>query len=173
MFIFEDINAVLARDPAARNHLEVFLCYPGLHAVWCHRVFHWLWNHHLKLLARIGSYWIRCLTGVEIHPAATIGKRFFIDHGMGVVIGETTVIGNDVTIYQQVTLGGTGKKPEKRHPTLADKVVVGAGAKILGDITIGQSSQIGAGSVVVRDVPPDCTVVGIPGKVVIQEGCRI
>jgi len=173
MGVREDIKAVLERDPAARNPVEVFLCYPGLHAVWAHRVNHRLWRMGLKTLARLGSHISRFWTGIEIHPAAQIGRRFFIDHGMGVVIGETTVIGDDVTIYQHVTLGGTGKRKDKRHPTLEDGVVIGAGAKILGNITIGQRSQVGSGSVVVKDIPPNCTVVGIPGKIIIRDGKRL
>lgn len=173
MCIQEDINAILERDPAARSPLEVVLCYPGLHAIWMHRLNHWLWNHGFKLLARWLAHWVRITTAIEIHPAARIGRRFFIDHGAGVVIGETTVIGNDVTIYQQVTLGGTGKKRDKRHPTLEDGVVVGAGGKVLGNITIGHHSQIGSGSVVVKDIPPHCTVVGIPGRIIVQNGQRI
>lgn len=173
MTIREDIKAVLERDPAARNAVEVFLCYPGLHAIWAHRLNHVLWSCGLKTLARIGSHITRFWTGIEIHPAAQIGRRFFIDHGMGVVIGETTVIGDDVTIYQHVTLGGTGKRKHKRHPTLENNVVIGAGAKILGNITIGQNSQVGSGSVVVKDIPPNCTVVGIPGKVIIRDGKRL
>jgi serine O-acetyltransferase len=173
MSVLEDIQVILERDPAARTRLEVLLCYPGLHAVWMHRLNHWLWLHGFNLPARLGSHISRFLTGIEIHPAASIGRRFFVDHGMGVVIGETAVIGNDVTLYQQVTVGGTGKRRGKRHPTLEDGVVVGAGAKILGDITIGRNSQVGAGSVVVKDVPPDCTVVGIPGKIIIQDGRRV
>lgn len=170
MSVREDIQAVLQRDPAARSALEVLLCYPGLHAVWIHRINHTLWNNELCLLARLGSHLSRFLTGVEIHPAAQIGHRFFIDHGMGVVIGETTVIGNDVTIYQQVTLGGTGKKKDKRHPTIEDGVVIGAGAKVLGNITIGQRAQIGSGSVVVKDIPPDSTAVGIPSRIIAKNG---
>ena len=166
----EDIQAVLQRDPAARSALEVLFCYPGLHAIWMHRVNHFLWNAGFYTLARLGSHISRFLTGIEIHPAAQIGKRFFIDHGMGVVIGETTVIGDDVTIYQQVTLGGTGKKKDKRHPTIEDGVVIGAGAKVLGNITIGARAQIGSGSVVVKDLPPDCTAVGIPGRVIVKNG---
>lgn len=166
----EDIQAVLQRDPAARSTLEVLLCYPGLHAVWMHRISHFLWNAGFYTLARFGSHISRFLTGIEIHPAAQIGKRFFIDHGMGVVIGETTVIGDDVTIYQQVTLGGTGKKKDKRHPTIEDGVVIGAGAKVLGNITIGARAQIGSGSVVVKDLPPDCTAVGIPGRIIVKNG---
>jgi serine O-acetyltransferase len=173
MSIREDIDVVLERDPAARTRVEVLLCYPGLHAVWIHRLSHRLWQWGFTTPARLLSHWARCLTGIEIHPAAVIGRRFFIDHGMGVVIGETTVIGDDVMIYQQVTLGGTGKRRSKRHPTLEDGVVVGAGAKVLGNITIGHHTQIGAGSVVVKDTPPNCTVVGMPGKVIIQDGQRI
>lgn len=173
MTFLEDINTVLERDPAARHRVEVFLCYPGLHALWMHRINHFFWNAGLKLVARIGSTKCRFLTGVEIHPAAQIGRRFFIDHGLGVVIGETAVIGNDVTLYQQVTLGGTGKRKGKRHPTIGDGVVIGAGAKVLGDVTIGARSQVGAGSVVTKDVPPDCTVVGIPGRIIAREGKRL
>jgi serine O-acetyltransferase len=172
MSIREDIESILERDPAARTPLEVMLCYPGLHAVWLHRLNHKIWQAGLTTLARFFAHWARFLTGIEIHPAAQIGNRFFIDHGLGVVIGETTVIGDDVTVYQQVTLGGTGKKKGKRHPTIENGVVIGAGAKVLGNITIGQYSQIGSGSVVVKDVPPDCTVVGIPGKIIVQEGRR-
>jgi serine O-acetyltransferase len=169
----EDVQAVLERDPAARHAIEVVLCYPGLHAIWMHRVNHALWSRGFKLLARLGAHGSRFFTGIEIHPAARIGRRFFIDHGMGVVIGETTVIGDDVTLYQQVTLGGTGKRRHKRHPTLEDGVVIGSGAKILGNITIGKRSQVGSGSVVVKDIPPDCTVVGIPGKIIIRDGRRL
>lgn len=170
MSIREDIQAVLQRDPAARSALEVLLCYPGLHAVWMHRINHALWQRGFYILARLGSHVSRFLTGVEIHPAAQVGRRFFIDHGMGVVIGETTIIGDDVTIYQQVTLGGTGKKKDKRHPTIEDGVVIGSGAKVLGNITIGQRAQIGSGSVVVKDLPPDCTAVGIPGRIIAKNG---
>jgi serine O-acetyltransferase len=178
MSIREDIQAVLERDPAARHPLEVLLCYPGLHAVWMHRLNHRLWKLPLKglgfrTLSRFLAYGVRIFTGIEIHPAVSIGRRFFIDHGMGVVIGETAVIGDDVTLYQQVTLGGTGKKRNKRHPTLEDGVTVGAGAKILGNIVIGRQSQVGAGSVVVKDVPPHCTVVGIPGRIIIRDGQRV
>lgn len=173
MSIREDIQMVLERDPAARTTLEVLLCYPGLHAIWMHRLNHRLWNAGLKTPARFLSYWTRAITGIEIHPAAQIGKRFFIDHGLGVVVGETAIVGNDVLLYQQVTLGGTGKKRDKRHPTLEHNVVVGAGAKILGNITIGRGSQVGAGSVVVKDVPPDCTVVGIPGRIIMRNGKRV
>ena len=168
--IREDIQAVLERDPAARSKLEVLLCYPGLHATWMHRFNHLLWERGLYTPARLGSHVARFLTGIEIHPAAQIGHRFFIDHGMGVVIGETAVIGNDVTLYHQVTLGGTGKRRDKRHPTLEDGVTIGAGAKILGNITIGQRAQIGSGSVVVKSIPADCTAVGIPSRIITQNG---
>ncbi len=170
--IKEDIKTVFERDPAARSVLEVLLCYPGLHAIWFHRVAHWLWNHKLKLLARLISHISRWLTGIEIHPGAKIGRRFFIDHGMGVVIGETTEIGNDVTIYHQVTLGGTSTKKGKRHPTIGNNVVIGAGAKVLGPVKIGDNCKIGANSVVIKDVPPNSTVVGIPGKIVRREGIK-
>lgn len=170
--IKEDIKTVFERDPAARSVLEVLLCYPGLHAIWLHRIAHWLWNRNFKLLARLISHFSRWLTGIEIHPGAKIGRRFFIDHGMGVVIGETAEIGDDVTLYHQVTLGGTSTKKGKRHPTLGNNVVVGAGAKILGPIKIGDNCKVGANSVVIRDVPPNSTVVGIPGKVVKREGVK-
>ena len=168
----EDIETVFERDPAARSILEVLLCYPGLHAVWFHRIAHWFWTHNLKLIARIISHFSRWLTGIEIHPGAKIGRRFFIDHGMGVVIGETTEIGNDVTLYHQVTLGGTSTKKGKRHPTIGNNVVIGAGAKVLGPVKIGDNCKIGANSVVIKDVPPNSTVVGIPGKVVRREGIK-
>ncbi|ADU96429.1 serine O-acetyltransferase [Thermovibrio ammonificans] len=168
----EDIKTVFERDPAARSVLEVLLCYPGLHAIWLHRVAHWLWCRDLKLLARLVSHFSRWLTGIEIHPGAKIGRRFFIDHGMGVVIGETTEIGDDVTLYHQVTLGGTSTKKGKRHPTVGNNVVIGAGAKVLGPVKIGDNCKIGANSVVVKDVPPNSTVVGIPGKVVKREGIK-
>lgn len=161
----EDITTALRKDPAARTRLEVFLVYSGLHAVWAHRWSHWLWRHKLKTLARINAQVSRFFTGIEIHPGATIGRRFFIDHGMGVVIGETAVIGDDVTIYHGVTLGGKGSGTGKRHPTLNDGVIVGAGAQVLGDISIGARSLIGANAVVVHDVPPDATAVGIPAVV--------
>ncbi|WP_163328358.1 serine O-acetyltransferase [Desulfurobacterium thermolithotrophum] len=170
--IKEDIKVVFERDPAARSIVEVLLCYPGLHAVWLHRIAHWLWNHNLRLLARLISHFSRWLTGIEIHPGAKIGKRFFIDHGMGVVIGETTEIGDDVTIYHQVTLGGTSTKKGKRHPTIGNNVVIGAGAKVLGPVKIGDNCKIGANSVVVKDVPPNSTVVGIPGKVIRRNGIK-
>ncbi len=171
--IAEDIRTVKERDPAATSTLSVLLNYPGLHAIWWHRINHWLWTHGRKGFSRWLSQQIRFLTGIEIHPGATIGRRFFIDHGMGVVIGETSIIGEDVTVYQGVTLGGTGKERGKRHPTLNDCVVVGVGAAVLGDITIGRGSRVGGGAVVVRDVPPNCTVVGIPGRVIVREGERL
>jgi serine O-acetyltransferase len=162
--IREDIRCVLERDPAARNRLEVLTSYPGLHAVWLHRFAHALWKRRMRLLARWVSQFARALTGVEIHPGATIGPRLFIDHGMGVVIGETAEIGADVTMYHGVTLGGVSLEHGKRHPTIEDRVVIGAGAKVLGAITIGRNSRIGANAVVVKDVEPDSVVVGIPGK---------
>jgi serine O-acetyltransferase len=171
--IREDVTTVLERDPAARSRLEVFLCYSGLHAVWFYRINHWLWNHRLFLLGRFLSQIARWLTGIEIHPGAKIGRRLFIDHGLGVVIGETAIVGNDVTLYQGVTLGGTGKEHGKRHPTLEDNVVVGSGAKILGNITVGRNCRIGAGSVVLRNVPEDSTVVGVPGHIIFREGKRV
>ena len=171
--IREDVSNVMDHDPAAKSRLEVYLCYAGLHALWFHRVNHWLWNHGLSLLGRWLSQVARLLTGIEIHPGARIGRRLFIDHGMGVVIGETAIVGDDVTLYQGVTLGGTGKEHGKRHPTLEDNVVVGGGAKILGNITIGKNCRIGAGSVVLRNVPADSTVVGVPAHIVFREGKRV
>ncbi|HLV88443.1 MAG TPA: serine O-acetyltransferase [Candidatus Sulfotelmatobacter sp.] len=171
--IREDITNVMEHDPAAKSRLEVFTCYAGLHAVWFYRVNHWLWNHRFFLLARWLSQVARFLTGIEIHPGAKIGRRLFIDHGMGAVIGETTTVGNDVTLYQGVTLGGTGKEHGKRHPTLEDNVVVGGGAKILGNIVVGKNCRIGAGSVVLRSVPDDSTVVGVPGHIIFREGKRV
>lgn len=162
----EDIKVIYENDPAAKNLLEVILCYPGLHALVAYRFAHRLYKWNIPLVPRIISYLTRIITGIEIHPGAEIGRRFFIDHGEGVVIGETTIIGDDVLIYQQVTLGGTGKESGKRHPTLGNNVIVGAGAKVLGNITIGDNVRIGAGSVVVEDVPEHSTVVGIPGRVV-------
>ena len=167
--IREDIRSVFERDPAARSTLEVLLTYPGLHAVWAHRVAHCLWRWRLKLLARVLAQLTRWLTGIEIHPGATIGNRFFIDHGMGVVIGETAEIGDDCTLYHGVTLGGTSWEKAKRHPTLGKNVVVGAGAKILGPIIIGDNARVGSNSVVVKDVPAGATVVGIPGRIVIAK----
>lgn len=173
-FMFEelrkDLEAARDRDPAARNTLEIILAYPGLHALWLHRLAHKLWLRKLPLLPRLISHLNRLITGIEIHPGASIGEGVFIDHGMGVVIGETSEIGDNVTMYQGVTLGGTGKEKGKRHPTVGRNVVIAAGAKVLGPITIGDNSKVGAGAVVIRDVPPNCTVVGIPGKVVMREG---
>lgn len=168
----EDIQAIFQHDPAARSTLEIVLAYPGLHAIWMHRVAHWLWHHDLKLIARLTSELSRFITGIEIHPGATIGRRFFIDHGMGVVIGETTEIGDDVLIYQGVTLGGTSLKKEKRHPTIEDNVMVSAGASVIGPVRIGRGSKIGAGAVVVSSSPPNSTIVGIPGKVIEGETTR-
>jgi len=164
--IIEDIRCALQRDPAARNGFEVLFNYAGLHAIWGYRITHWLWSKKIYFLARWTSQLIRWLTGVEIHPGAIIGRRFFIDHGMGVVIGETSEIGNDVTLYHGVTLGGVSLEKGKRHPTLGDRVVVGTGAKILGAIRIGSGSRVGANAVVVKPVPPDSVVVGIPGQIV-------
>jgi serine O-acetyltransferase len=163
----DDINSVFDRDPAARSFLEVLFCYPGLHAVWLHRIAHWFWQHGWFFLGRFISQASRFVTGIEIHPGARIGKRFFIDHGMGVVIGETAEIGDDVTIYHGVTLGGVTWDKVKRHPTLEDKVVIGSGAKVLGPFTVGKGARIGSNSVVVKEVPPNATVVGIPGKIVL------
>ena len=162
--IRRDVQSVFKRDPAARSRLEVLLNYSGLHAVWSHRVNHWLWNKNLKLVARGLSQFTRWVTGIEIHPGATIGQGFFIDHGMGVVIGETAEVGDDVTLYHGVTLGGTSTKQEKRHPTIGDRVVIGAGAKVLGAITIGDDTRIGANAVVVKSVQPNSVVVGVPGQ---------
>ena len=160
-----DIQAVFERDPAARSIVEVVFCYPGFHAVQFHRISHWLWNRGLRFLGRLLSQLSRFLTGIEIHPGAKIGSGFFIDHGMGVVIGETSEVGDNVTLYHGVTLGGTSWKKEKRHPTVGNNVIVGAGASVLGPIKVGDNARIGSGSVVVEDVPPNATVVGIPGKV--------
>ncbi|WNB91992.1 serine O-acetyltransferase [Bacillus sp. NEB1478] len=169
----EDIRVVFEKDPAARSSLEVILTYSGLHAVWAHRIAHRVFKRNWFFLARVISQISRFFTGIEIHPGAQIGRRFFIDHGMGVVIGETCIIGNDVTIYQGVTLGGTGKEKGKRHPTLEDHVLVATGAKVLGSLTIGKNSKVGAGSVVLQNVPPNATVVGIPGRVVIKDGVKV
>jgi serine O-acetyltransferase len=162
----EDIRTVFAKDPAARSLPEVIFCYPGLHALWYHRWANFLWRHRFRFLARFFSHTSRFLTGIEIHPGAKIGRRFFIDHGAGVVIGETAEVGEDVLIYQGVVLGGTSLKKEKRHPTLGNNVVIGAGAIVLGAISVGDGARIGSGSVVVKSVPPGATVVGIPGRVV-------
>lgn len=169
----EDMDVVFEQDPAARTYFEVFLTYSGLHAVWFHRIAHAFYNKRLLFLARVISQFSRFMTGIEIHPGAKIGRRLFIDHGMGIVIGETCEIGNNVTIYQGVTLGGTGKEKGKRHPTIKDNALIATGAKVLGAITIGENSKVGGGSVVLKDVPPNSTVVGIPGRVVIQDGERI
>jgi len=171
--ITADIQAVRERDPAATSAASVLLNYPGVHAIWAHRFTHWLWTHGRRGLARWLSEVARFYTGIEIHPGATIGERFFIDHGMGVVIGETSIIGDDVTLFQGVTLGGTGKETGKRHPTLEDCVVVGVGASVLGNITVGRGSKVGGGAVVIDDVPPNCTVVGVPGRVVVRGGSRV
>jgi serine O-acetyltransferase len=171
--IREDVQCVFERDPAASSRAMVLLCYPGLQALWAHRVQHWLWCKNWRLAARFLSQVTRFWTGVEIHPGARIGRRVFIDHGMGVVIGETAIVGDDVTLYQGVTLGGTGKQTGKRHPTLRNGVFVGNNANVLGNITIGENSRVGAGSVVVRDVPPDSTVVGVPAHIVYQGGKRV
>ncbi|WP_078543167.1 serine O-acetyltransferase [Litchfieldia alkalitelluris] len=169
----EDIEVVFEQDPAARTHLEVILTYSGLHAIWFHRLAHGFYKKNLFFLARFISQVSRFFTGIEIHPGAKIGKRFFIDHGMGVVIGETCEIGDNVTVFQGVTLGGTGKEKGKRHPTIKDNALIATGAKVLGSITIGENSKVGAGAVVLNDVPPNSTVVGIKGRVVIQNGVRI
>jgi serine O-acetyltransferase len=170
--ISEDIDTIFAKDPAARSILEVLFCYPGLHALWWHRVAHWCWRHRLRFLGRLLSHASRWFTGIEIHPGTKIGRRFFIDHGMGVVIGETAEIGDDVLIYQGVVLGGTSQEKTKRHPTIGDNVVIGAGAIVLGPITIGESARIGAGSVVVTPVPPRMTVVGIPARIAEPQRAR-
>jgi len=167
------LTSIKNRDPAAHSRLEILLCYPGVHAVLGHRINHFLYKVGFKLLARLGSQFIRFLTGIEIHPGATIGRRLLIDHGMGVIIGETAIIGDDVTIYQGVTLGGTGKDEGKRHPTIGNDVMIASGAKILGPFTIGDHSKIGSGSVVLKEVPPYSTVVGVPGRVVKQKDEKI
>ena len=169
----DDIHSIMERDPAARTRLEVLLCYPGLWAVWIHRVSHWLWRHKLRLPARILSQVARFFTGVDIHPGALLGARLFIDHATGVVIGETAIVGSDVTIYQGVTLGGTGKGHGKRHPTVCDGVFIGNNANVLGNVTVGENSRVGAGSVVLSDVPPNSTVVGVPAHIVYHNGQRV
>jgi serine O-acetyltransferase len=169
----QDIATVVERDPAARSRLEVVFCYSGLHAIWAYRVSHWLWRQKARVLARVWSQAARFFTGIEIHPGAEIGQRLFIDHGMGVVIGETSVVGDDVTLYQCVTLGGTGKESGKRHPTIGNSVVIGAGAKVLGNIVVGENCRIGAGSVVLRSVPDHSTVVGVPAHIVYRNGIRV
>ena len=170
MHLIETLAAYQARDPAARSKLEVFLLYPGVHATIIHRIAHWLYNHNCRFLARAVSQWSRFWTGIEIHPGAKIGRRFVIDHGMGIVIGETAEIGDDCLIYHGVTLGGTGKDKGKRHPTLGNNVLVGNGARILGPFTVGDNVRIAAGSVVLREVPPDSTAVGVPAQVVRVHG---
>ncbi|MEG7336851.1 serine O-acetyltransferase [Bacillus sp. 0102A] len=169
----EDIDTVFDQDPAARSYFEVILTYSGLHAIWAHRIAHALYKRKFYFLARLISQVSRFFTGIEIHPGATIGRKFFIDHGMGVVIGETCEIGNNVTVFQGVTLGGTGKEKGKRHPTIKDDALIATGAKVLGSITVGEGSKIGAGSVVLHDVPDFSTVVGIPGRVVVQNGKKV
>ena len=168
----EDIKVIFEQDPAARSYIEVILTYSGLHAIWSHRLAHALHKRKFYFLARVVSQVSRFFTGIEIHPGAIIGKRLFIDHGMGVVIGETCEIGDNVTIYQGVTLGGTGKEKGKRHPTVQDNALIATGAKVLGSITIGENAKIGAGSVVLRDVPSNSTVVGIPGRIAVQNGVK-
>ena len=169
----EDISAVFEADPAARSYLEVLFLYPGLHAVWSHHLAHWLWLHGMRFPARYVAQISRLFTGIEIHPGAEIGRRLFIDHGMGTVIGETAIVGDDVTLYQGVTLGGTGKEKGKRHPTLGNNISVGSGAKILGNITVGDNCRVGAGSVVLRSVPVNSTIVGVPGHIVLRDGKRV
>lgn len=169
----EDIEVIFDQDPAARSYVEVILTYAGLHAIWAHRFAHMLYRNKIYFLARVISQISRFFTGIEIHPGAKIGRKFFIDHGMGIVIGETCEIGDNVTLFQGVTLGGTGKEKGKRHPTIEDNVLIATGAKVLGSITVGENSKIGAGSVVLKEVPANSTVVGIPGKVVIQDGVRL
>lgn len=171
--IKEDIQTIFEKDPAAANIFEVLCCYPGLHSLISHRIAHKLFVWEVPVIPRLISHISRSLTGIEIHPGATIGNRFFIDHGMGVVIGETAIIGDDVLLYQGVTLGGTGKEHGKRHPTLKNNIVIGSGAKILGNITVGNNVRVGAGSVVISDVPDDSTVVGVPGRIVMQKGQKV
>jgi serine O-acetyltransferase len=169
----EEIQVVFERDPAARSVWEIIFCYPGFHAIINHRIAHWFYKHRIFFVARLISHLSRFFTGIEIHPGAKIGRNFFIDHGMGVVIGETAEIGDNVTIYQGVTLGGTGKEKGKRHPTIGDNVVISAGAKVLGSFTVGDNVKIGGGSVVLKSVPPGCTVVGVPGRIVVRDGARV
>jgi serine O-acetyltransferase len=171
--LIADFKIIFERDPAARNWLEVLFCYPGLQALWMHRFSHWLYRIGIPFIPRFLSHISRFLTGIEIHPGATIGRGVFIDHGMGVVIGETAIVGDYALIYQGVTLGGTGKESGKRHPTLGENVVIGTGAKVLGNIQLGNNVRVGAGSVVLRDVPSDCTVVGVPGRIVYRSGERV
>jgi serine O-acetyltransferase len=172
MRLREDVDAAIARDPAVQSRVEVVLGYPGLHAIWSHRLAHRLWRSNHRLVARLLSQWARAITGIEIHPGATIGRRFFIDHGMGVVIGETAEVGDDVMLYHDVTLGGRSLAKVKRHPTVEDGVTIGAGARVLGPVTIGKGAQVGANAVVVRDVPAGSIVVGIPGEVRERGGAK-
>lgn len=172
-YLRDEIKAIKSRDPAVKTSLEAFLCYPGLHAIMVHRVSHWLYKKKLFFISRIISNIARFFTGVEIHPGAKIGKGVFIDHGMGVVIGETAEVGDMVTIYQGVTLGGTGKDTGKRHPTIENNVMISSGAKVLGPFTVGENSKIGAGAVVLKEVPPNCTVVGVPGRIVIRDNKKV
>lgn len=172
-YLKSEIKAIRERDPAAKSTIEILLCYPGLHSITIHRLAHWCYKRNFSLIARVISNISRFFTSIEIHPGAKIGKGVFIDHGMGVVIGETTEIGNNVTIYQNATLGGTGKETGKRHPTIEDNVVISSGAKVLGPFTVGKNSKIGAGSVVLKEVPSNCTVVGIPGKVVVKNNSKV
>lgn len=171
--ISKDIQVIMERDPAVKSRLEAALCYPGLHAIWLHRIAHYFYNKKYTLLARLVNTFARFLTNIDIHPGAKLGEGLFIDHGLGVVIGETTIIGKNVTMYQGVTLGGTGKASGKRHPTIGNNVVISSGAKVLGSFTVGDNSKIGAGSVVLKEVPPNAVVVGIPGRVVVQDGQRV
>ncbi len=168
-----DLNAVMQRDPAVRTKLEAALCYPGLHAIWLHRLAHYFYKKNLILFPRLLNTFSRFLTGIDIHPGAALGPGLFIDHGMGVVIGETTEIGSNVTLYQGVTLGGTGKEKGKRHPTIGNNVVISSGAKVLGSFKVGDNSKIGSGSVVLQEVPPNSVVVGVPGRIVTKNGMRI
>lgn len=168
-----DIQAARDRDPAARSTLEILFCYPGVHALWFHRIAHWLWNRELLFVGRFISHLNRFLTGIEIHPAARLGAGLFIDHGMGVVIGETTEVGENVTVYQGVTLGGTSLERKKRHPTIGNNVIIGTGAKILGPFTVGDNSKIGSGTVVIKEVPPNSVVVGVPGRVIYRDGKKV
>lgn len=169
----EEIQVVFERDPAARSVMEVIFCYPGFHAIMHHRLAYWLYQHQLYFLARLVSHISRHRTGIEIHPGAKIGRGLFIDHGSGIVIGETAEIGDNVTLYQGVTLGGTGKERGKRHPTIGNNVTISAGAKVLGSFTVGDHAKIGGGSVVLKSVPPHCTVVGVPGRIVVQDGAKV
>lgn len=169
----QEIGVIFQRDPAARSVWEVLFCYPGLHAIIHHRMAHFFYRHRLFFIARLISHISRFMTGIEIHPGAKIGRGLFIDHGSGVVIGETTEIGDNVTLYQGVTLGGTGKQKGKRHPTIGDHVTISVGAKVLGNITIGHNAKVGGGSVVLRDVPANCTVVGVPGRIVVRDGAKV